>query len=374
MDTLQHMRTDDCFNFNKYSYEKSLKEMTGCTSAEIKQASELTTVNQASYVESKIDKKKHLTIKVLQLKYLSGLNQRQVAARLRVNPSVISRILKPLKHDPRDLYRWLKDKSACSLLSKTTVANYLRDTLTSGGQLFFNLPQIVQAMRSHFHTLESQSDTKIIKLCKGSIPRKVRSKHRPEKPRLINQEDGVALAKKAILYDFGVKKKMAIFDVTTFSDDLRPIKAWTIKGEKISFIGKKPWFYMHMLTCINADGIMAIQFAKKSLTKSDIMAFLSRTLQIYGSQNVVFLDNTPIHDRVMLNSLATVYDCRIIFNVPNQPDYNPVEWIFAPIKKVFREILASGYKASADAIVKAIRDVGQDKIVRVIDGCLNKII
>jgi putative transposase len=70
---------------------------------------------------------------------------------------------------------------------------------------------------------------------------------------------------------------------------------------------------------------------KGAINKADFDSFLAP----FSDQDVALLDNASIHKR-----LSSSTRCRLCYTPPYSPEYNPIELVFAWIKRRFRRELA----------------------------------
>lgn len=61
--------------------------------------------------------------------------------------------------------------------------------------------------------------------------------------------------------------------------------------------------------------------------------FCEVLLKLIPSGSVIILDNASWHRKKILKELAEAVGCRVIFLPPYSPDFNPIEKVWAALKK-----------------------------------------
>ncbi len=55
--------------------------------------------------------------------------------------------------------------------------------------------------------------------------------------------------------------------------------------------------------------------------------------------DVIIMDNASFHNKKRLRKLAAIYKVNVIFLPPYSPDYNPIEKVWANLKRFLRSFL-----------------------------------
>jgi transposase len=74
--------------------------------------------------------------------------------------------------------------------------------------------------------------------------------------------------------------------------------------------------------------------------------FCEVLLKLLPAGSVIILDNASWHRRKVLTVLAEAVDCRVIFLPPYSPDFNPIEKVWAALKKFIRNYLRDFHSLS----------------------------
>ena len=124
---------------------------------------------------------------------------------------------------------------------------------------------------------------------------------------------------------------------------------WTIPGVRPEIPVLQTNASLHVLCCISICGIDMLMCRKGSVTATDINTFFRVYFDLFQSRRVVLLDNAAVHKRPDLQHIADKNDPIFIYNVPKNPDANPIEWIFATVKQKYR------YLTKHDSIFRSTR-------------------
>ena len=72
-------------------------------------------------------------------------------------------------------------------------------------------------------------------------------------------------------------------------------------------------------------------------------------LIVIESGSVIIMDNASFHRKKVLKKMAADAGCRVIFLPPYSPDFNPIEKVWANLKKFLRNQLTL-FESLSDAV------------------------
>ena len=72
-------------------------------------------------------------------------------------------------------------------------------------------------------------------------------------------------------------------------------------------------------------------------------------LMTIASGSVIIMDNASFHRKKVLRKMAKEAGCRVIFLPPYSPDFNPIEKVWANLKKFLRNHLFK-FQSLSDAV------------------------
>jgi transposase len=147
-------------------------------------------------------------------------------------------------------------------------------------------------------------------------------------------------------------KDLISVDECGFSERLRPTMGYSRKGEPVIAKIKGSWVHHSLLLAVCADGTVCGQVIRRgAINKVDFAAFLTQ----FSPHATVLLDNASIHKR-----LDASVRCRLCYTPPYSPEYNPIELVFAWVKRRFRRELAERELGAAqvpDVVASIIADI-----------------
>jgi transposase len=74
-------------------------------------------------------------------------------------------------------------------------------------------------------------------------------------------------------------------------------------------------------------------------------------LKVIDSDSVVIMDNATFHRKRVLKKMAAEAGCKVIFLPAYSPDFNPIEHIWANLKKFLRDyLLKLMFESISDAL------------------------
>lgn len=86
-------------------------------------------------------------------------------------------------------------------------------------------------------------------------------------------------------------------------------------------------------------GLMAFSIYPRSINTTRFMEFLKKLRKVaIGAPITVFLDNLAVHKTQAARQLAGELDIELIYNVPYAPQFNPIELVFAELKRSFLKL------------------------------------
>jgi len=130
------------------------------------------------------------------------------------------------------------------------------------------------------------------------------------------------------------------FDECSFDTHLTHNLAWSPKGIKTTNVQTKLRIRYSAICAISNKQIINLEFIKGGCNGEFFKKFIQTTIgSLKGKQKYKFLmDNARIHHYKKLKSyMKRVKKCKIVYNVPYSPEYNPIERVFSKTKKLLRK-------------------------------------
>lgn len=91
---------------------------------------------------------------------------------------------------------------------------------------------------------------------------------------------------------------------------------------------------------------------EKSINGVKYLNFIKDIINEYGNEYTLLMDNATIHKTKIFKEYSKNEKIDILYNIPYNPETNPIEMIFCPVKKYIK----SNNTRSIIAIEKSIRN------------------
>lgn len=127
-------------------------------------------------------------------------------------------------------------------------------------------------------------------------------------------------------------------DECSIDTHICPKYGWNIKGTKLNktiFTGQKK--RISLICAISNKKIMKYSFISGSATSDDFLSFITELIETHKLKNKhLLLDNASIHHAKKLKSYILTTSCKLLYNVPYFPEFNPIEKVFSKMKSIIR--------------------------------------
>ena len=166
--------------------------------------------------------------------------------------------------------------------------------------------------------------------------------HTNENNNLIQRT--IFLANMAILLD--QNKRIIFTDESTFNNRRLTKKTWVMKGDESNFLDYGRLKSWNLIMSITDDNTVYYEIVENTLDSKGFIEYFkslvsevlikSRTDSSYNLNNVYFyLDNCPIHKSKESIDYFKKENLQVIFGVPYNSKFNPIELTFGNIKRKF---------------------------------------
>jgi len=119
-------------------------------------------------------------------------------------------------------------------------------------------------------------------------------------------------------------------DESHFETGMIPAKSWSLKGKKIyNKTYNKTRKNISLLTAISKQKVIGYENVNGSINGQIFLDFIKR---IYHDDHVYLMDNARIHHAKILKEYINEKNAKIIYNVPYNPETNPIEHLFSKLK------------------------------------------
>lgn len=110
---------------------------------------------------------------------------------------------------------------------------------------------------------------------------------------------------------------------------------WALKGQKCELISRNGNLYkkrFSLLMAISNKRVMLYGLFKGSINGEIFLNFIQELIDEYDNQYTLLVDNATIHHTKILTSYVKDKNISIVYNIPYNPETNPIEMCFSPIK------------------------------------------
>lgn len=115
---------------------------------------------------------------------------------------------------------------------------------------------------------------------------------------------------------------------------------WSEIGEKCTTFTHK--YHRKTYTLIAAISYLSIHYeildtSKEKVNAKKFINFISNLAQFTSDDVIYYMDNCKIYHTSEVKSTLNFYGIKYLFSSPYSPDYNPIELMFAFIKKRIKD-------------------------------------
>jgi len=215
-------------------------------------------------------------------------------------------------------------ESKITLNIKKYVTTYVSKRIT------FNCKNLNRCIKNIFDvTISASSIYKILSnnnMSYKKIGKKIVPENRNIKEQIKNLKEEV---KK---YD---SDKIVSIDESSFDTHICPTYGWSKKGESIKKITNIPIRKRKTLTlAVTKKGIIGYNIINNSSNSLNFEKFLKELVLPKIKNGVILMDNAKIHHSKTVKDCVNNSTNKIIYNIPYNPETNPVEFCFSPIKQI----------------------------------------
>jgi transposase len=250
----------------------------------------------------------------------------------------ISKILVIFNISNGTLYNWLRLYNNNSLTEKK---NYTKKSIISPSikmfimtyvlrKIHFNYRSLIIAIKRKFNLIISKSTI-------YSILDKMNITHKKIKYRyILNNKVKHNIKVRSFIRSIKPINLDNIISIDECSVDthMNASYGWSNKGNKLNvkkIIGQKQRFTI--ICAISNNKVLYYECIKGSSTAIIFKNFICNLINANHIQNKVFLlDNASIHRSILLKEYINTTNCKLLFNAPYSPEYNPIEKVFSKIK------------------------------------------
>jgi putative transposase len=137
---------------------------------------------------------------------------------------------------------------------------------------------------------------------------------------------------------------------------------WALKGCKCIIREKNKRIYQKkfsLLMAISNKKIISYGIYEKSVNGKQYLHFIKNIIEEYKNEYTLLMDNATIHKTKMIKAYAESESINILYNIPYNPETNPIEMIFCPIKNYIKSHNTNIVSAIETSINEYIENINE---------------
>ena len=157
--------------------------------------------------------------------------------------------------------------------------------------------------------------------------------------------------------------KIISIDESSFDTNLRPIYGWNKKGRPLKKIIKCPRKKRKTLTlAVSNNKIIGYSLVNGASNNIIFKKFLQTQVLPKIKNSVILMDNVKFHHSKNVIDLVNSTNNHILYNVPYNPDTNPVELVFSIIKNFVRHSIVDSNNSLDKSILNSFKLITPSKL------------
>ena len=139
-------------------------------------------------------------------------------------------------------------------------------------------------------------------------------------------------------------------------------KTWIKDNENINY-GPRKKDKINIILAVSVNKVVNYKFLKENLNRNNFAYFFEETIKKFNEKdlkNIIWImDNLPVHLCQNIKRIMKKYKLKVLFTVPHQSIFNPIELSFRYIKNIIYKRVYMSINELKQDIIKIIED---DKI------------
>lgn len=139
---------------------------------------------------------------------------------------------------------------------------------------------------------------------------------------------------RALIRDYG-SENIVYVDEAGFKEDVVRPDGWAVRGQKIycDVRGRRS-AVTNLIMGVRGKEWLAPMIFERSCIAQTVNAWLEQALvKELDVPSIIVMDNAPFHCKPQIRAILEKHGHKPLFLPPYSPDFNPIEQIFAAIKK-----------------------------------------
>lgn len=161
-------------------------------------------------------------------------------------------------------------------------------------------------------------------------------------------------------------------DESSFDTHICQLTGWSKKGTRINKILKASRKRKTLTLAIKENCVLAYTITDKSSNAVKFEQFLKTELLPKINNGTILMDNVSFHHSKKVVDCILEAGNQILYNVPYNPDTNPIENCFSLMKRYVRRIQPTNENQLVDAINKSLKLLHPKKLKNMFNNSFNK--
>jgi len=123
-----------------------------------------------------------------------------------------------------------------------------------------------------------------------------------------------------------------------------------------------------LLLAIDKQKVVGYKIINGSVNGEIYLEFMK---EIYREDSAFLMDNARIHQSKILKEYMKDKESKIIYNVPYNPETNPIEHVFSKLKNDVAKQNTNNLTALKESIVKCLKKTKRDHLANYYEKSLN---
>lgn len=275
------------------------------------------------------------------------------------------------------LYNWIKLDNKSELVSKSNIRDSYKSKIGIEIEKYiityvkkrctFTVKNLRKCIVKIFNVIVSKSAIYLVLKNNDMTNKKISQKIVPKNRNIKKQID--VLINKINTYD---SNNVVSIDESSFDTHMCPNYGWSKKGQPIKKIIKIPSKKRKTLTlAITKNQIIGYNLIDGSSKAGNFKIFLSEQVLPHVKNSILLMDNARIHHSKIVKDCVSETTNEIVYNVPYNPNTNPIEFVFSIIKNSVRKSEPVLENQLTNAILKSFKLITPLKLKNIFKHSLN---
>lgn len=275
------------------------------------------------------------------------------------------------------LYNWVNSFQKSNTITKSNIRTKYNSKITDEIQNFivtcvtkksiFSIKNLKRRILKIFSIAVNKSSIYRVLKINNITHKKINNKFVP-----IKQNTSQEINKLLTNLNSYEPNKIISIDESSFDTNLRPVYGWSKKGSPLKKIIKSPRRKRKTLTlAVSNNKIIGHSLVNGSSNNIIFKNFLQTQVLPKIRNSVILMDNVRFHHSKNVVDLVNSTSNSIIYNVPYNPDTNPIEFVFSIIKNFVRKSMTNSNNSLDKSILDSFKLVTSYKLKNIFSHSLN---